>query len=268
MIEVTEVTEQDQRRAGRLAGKVAVITGAARGQGAAALRRFVAEGARVLAADIADDAGKALADELGESVRYQHLDVGSEQDWADGAQAVLDTFGRLDVLVNNAGVLHFSALTDTSLADYRRVTRVNQEGTFLGMRACVPAMRAAGGGSIVNLSSVEGLAAMPFLTAYAASKFAIRGMTKVAALELGQYGIRVNSVHPGVIDTDMISDAVGGAPLDLGWIGRKVALRRVGRAEEIADLVVFLASDESAYCTGAEFIADGGATATHALNVT
>jgi 3alpha(or 20beta)-hydroxysteroid dehydrogenase len=262
-----------------LAGKVALITGAARGQGAAAVRRFVAEGARVLAADIADDAGKALADELnaelnaeagagGEPVRYAHLDVTSEEDWAAAVTAATDTFGRLDVLVNNAGVLHFSALVDTTLADYLRVVTVNQVGTFLGMRAVVPALRAAGGGSIVNLSSVEGLAAAPYLTAYTASKFAIRGMTKVAALELGRDGIRVNSVHPGMIDTKMISDAVGGAELDLSRVGRKLALRRVGQPEEIAALVLFLASDESAYCTGSEFVADGGATATHALNVT
>jgi 3alpha(or 20beta)-hydroxysteroid dehydrogenase len=129
-------------------------------------------------------------------------------------------------------------------------------------------MRAAGGGSIVNVSSIEGLAAAPMLTAYTASKFAIRGMTKVAALELGPDRIRVNSVHPGMIDTQMIGDALGGASLDLNRVGQKLALRRVGRVEDIAELVLFLASDESAYCTGAEFVADGGATATHALNVT
>ncbi|MDT7639722.1 MAG: 3alpha(or 20beta)-hydroxysteroid dehydrogenase, partial [Pseudonocardiales bacterium] len=178
-----EPLESEPRAAaGRLAGKVALITGAARGQGAAAVRRFVAEGARVLAADIADEAGKALAEQLGDAVRYTHLDVGSEDDWAAAITEVTDAFGRLDVLVNNAGVLHFSALADTTLADYLRVVTVNQVGTFLGMRAAVPALRAAGGGSIVNLSSIEGLAAAPYLTAYTASKFAIRGMTKVAAL--------------------------------------------------------------------------------------
>jgi 3alpha(or 20beta)-hydroxysteroid dehydrogenase len=252
----------------RLEGKSALVTGAARGQGAAAARRFVAEGARVVVADVRDEDGKALADELGRdfdgAARYVHLDVGSEEDWA----AAIAPTDELDVLVNNAGVLHFAALADTALADYERVIRVNQVGTFLGMRAAVPAMRNAGGGSVVNLSSVEGLAAAPLLTAYTASKFAIRGMTKVAAVELGQYGIRVNSVHPGMIDTDMIKEAAGGVELDLNRIARRVALRRAGRAEEIADLVTFLASDESSYCTGAEFVADGGATATHALNVT
>jgi 3alpha(or 20beta)-hydroxysteroid dehydrogenase len=247
----------------RLDGKVVLITGAARGQGAAAVRACVAEGARVYAADVRDDLGTALADELGDAVEYVHLDVSSEQDWADAVGKA----GRLDVLVNNAGVLHFSALADTKLDDYERVIRINQIGAFLGMRAVVPAMREAGGGSIVNVSSIEGLAAAPYLVAYAASKFAIRGMTKVAAMELGEHGIRVNSVHPGMIDTDMVRDAAGGAELDLAPIGRKVALRRVGRPEEIAGLVVFLASDESSYCTGAEFVADGGATATHALNL-
>ncbi|HWN36153.1 MAG TPA: SDR family oxidoreductase, partial [Pseudonocardia sp.] len=225
------------------------------------VRRFVEEGARVLAADIADESGKALAEQLGDAVRYAHLDVTSESDWAAAADDVTSAFGRLDVLVNNAGVLHFSALADTTLVDYLRVITVNQIGTFLGMRSAVAPMRAAGGGSIVNLSSIEGLAAAPFLTAYTASKFAIRGMTKVAALELGPDGIRVNSVHPGMIDTQMISDAVGGVKVDLGWVGRRLALRRVGQPEDIAALVLFLASDESAYCTGAEFVADGGATA-------
>ena len=249
----------------RLRGKVALITGAARGQGAAAARRYVAEGAQVMNADVLDEPGTELADALGEAARYRHLDVTSESDWADAIAELLDSFGRLDVLVNNAGILGFSAIEKTTLAEYERIIRVNQIGTFLGIRSAVRPMTEAGGGSIVNVSSVEGLAGMPYLIAYAASKFAIRGMTKVAAMELGRRGIRVNSVHPGMVDTPMPREAAGGAELDLELIGNKVALRRVGRPEEVAELVVFLGSDESSYSTGAEFVADGGATATHSL---
>jgi 3alpha(or 20beta)-hydroxysteroid dehydrogenase len=251
----------------RLAGKVALITGAARGQGAATARRFVAEGARVVLADILDEDGAALAAELGEAAVYRHLDVTDEQQWQAAAAEVASAFGAWHVLVNNAGVLHFSPLQDTTLADYERVVRINQFGTFLGMRTAVEPMRRAGGGSIVNISSVEGLAGMPLLVAYTASKFAIRGMTKVAALELGADGIRVNSVHPGMIDTKMVSDALGGAEVPTDWVRQKIALGRVGRADEIANVTLFLASDESSYCTGAEFVADGGATATHGLKI-
>lgn len=252
---------------GRLAGKIALITGAARGQGAAAARRFVAEGARVVIADVIEDEGKQLADELGDAAVFQRLDVTDEAAWAVAVERAQDEFGGLNVLVNNAGVLHFSRIEETTLDDYQRVIGVNQIGTFLGMRSVVEPMRVAGSGSIVNLSSVEGMAGMPFLVAYTASKFAIRGMTKVAALELGKDGIRVNSVHPGMIDTKMVSDAAGGVEIDTSWVAKKVALGRVGQPSEIAELVLFLASDESSYCTGAEFIADGGATATHALKV-
>ncbi|NUS44322.1 MAG: glucose 1-dehydrogenase [Mycobacteriaceae bacterium] len=251
----------------RLAGKVALITGGARGQGAAAARRFVAEGAKVLVADILDDDGKQLASELGENALYHHLDVTSEQQWQDAVDRAVGEFGSLTVLVNNAGILHFSPLPDTALADFERVVRVNQVGAFLGMRTAVAPMKAAGGGSIVNISSVEGLAGTPMLVAYTASKFAIRGMTKVAALELGRDGIRVNSVHPGMIDTKMVSDALGGAEIPTDWVKDKIAIGRVGRADEVANVVLFLASDESSYCTGGEFAADGGATATHGLKV-
>ncbi|MGI5498791.1 glucose 1-dehydrogenase [Lentzea sp. CA-135723] len=247
----------------RLSGKVALITGAARGQGAAAARRFVAEGASVMVTDVLDDQGKELASELG--AEYCHLDVSSESSWAEAVTFTVSTFGSVSVLVNNAGILHFSALADTTLADYQRVIGINQVGTFLGMRSVVEPMKAAGGGSIVNVSSVEGLGGMPYLTAYTASKFAIRGMTKVAAMELGQHGIRVNSVHPGAIDTPMVSEALG-RPIDVSPIGKKLALRRIGQPEDVANVVLFLASDESAYCTGGEFVVDGGATATHALN--
>lgn len=249
---------------GRLEGKVAIITGAARGQGAAAARRFVAEGARVVVADVLDEVGKQLADEIG--AHYCHLDVSSEDDWADVMRDTAVEFGEVDVLVNNAGILHFSAIAETELVDYQRVIGVNQVGTFLGMRAVIPSMTRSGGGSIVNVSSVEGLAGMPYLVAYTASKFAIRGMTKVAAMELGEKGIRVNSVHPGAVDTRMVSEAIGGIEVDMSRVGKKVALGRVGQPDDIANVVLFLASDESAYCTGAEFVVDGGATATHALS--
>ncbi|HEX6343520.1 glucose 1-dehydrogenase [Umezawaea sp.] len=250
---------------GRLDGKVAIITGAARGQGAAAARRFTAEGARVAITDVRDEEGERLAEELGGSALYRHLDVSSEDDWSRVVAETTDACGEITVLVNNAGVLHFSAVDETSLADYQRVVAINQTGTFLGMRAVVPSMTRAGGGSIVNVSSVEGLAGMPYLVAYTATKFAIRGMTKVAAVELGERGIRVNSVHPGAVDTLMVSDALGGLVVDVGRIGRKVALRRVGQPEDVANVVLFLASDESSYCTGSEFAVDGGATATHGL---
>ena len=250
---------------GDLDGKVAIITGGSAGQGAAAARRFVQEGARVVVADIDDEPGKALAVELGESACYRHLDVSSEDDWKTVVDEVVQNYGTVDVLVNNAGILFFSALADTTLEQYERVIRINQIGTFLGMRAVVKPMIAAGGGSIINTSSIEGLAAVPMLTAYSSSKFAIRGMTKVAAMELGPQGIRVNSVHPGMIDTKMVSRAAG-AEVDLTQPARKVALRRMGQPEEVAEVLVFLGSDKSSYCTGAEFVVDGGATATHAFN--
>ncbi|MBE9375468.1 glucose 1-dehydrogenase [Saccharopolyspora sp. HNM0983] len=246
----------------RLADKVAIVTGAANGQGAATARRFVQEGARVVVADVDDEAGAQLAEELGPAAVYQHLDVGSEDDWSDAVRAV-SALGRVDVLVNNAGVLSFSTIDEIELADYERVIRVNQTGPLLGMRAVIPRM-SEGGGSIINVSSVEGLAGMAGVVAYTASKFAVRGMSKVAAVELGGRGIRVNSVHPGMVDTGMVSTAVGG-PVPMDEIGKRVALGRVARPDEIAELAVFLAADESSYCTGAEFVADGGATATHSL---
>ncbi|GAA2343114.1 glucose 1-dehydrogenase [Saccharopolyspora halophila] len=248
---------------GRLAGKVALITGAARGQGAAIARGFVAEGASVVIADVREELGKRTADELGDAAIFQRLDVSDETDWAAAVVATTQQFGKLDVLVNNAGVLTFSALEDMELAEYERIVRVNQFGTFLGMRAAVPELDAAGGGSIVNFSSVEGLGGMPNLVAYTASKFAIRGMTKAAATELGRRGIRVNSVHPGMVDTGMIRDFTGDG--DISPIGEMVPLGRPGEPEDVVGLVVFLASDESGYCTGAEFVADGGCTATHAF---
>jgi 3alpha(or 20beta)-hydroxysteroid dehydrogenase len=250
---------------GCLDGRIAIVTGAARGQGAAAARLFVAEGARVVIGDVLDDLGKELAESLGAAATYRHLDVSSEDDWRAVVDEAVETLGGVDVLVNNAGILRFAALPDMPLEDYMRVVNVNQVGTFLGMRAVSKPMIAAGRGSIVNISSVEGLAGMPYLTAYTSTKFAIRGMTKVAALELGPNGIRVNSVHPGMIETDMVKDAAGGHDVDLSPAAKRIPLRRMGTSEDIAQVVLFLASDRSAYVTGAEVAADGGATATHAF---
>ncbi|MDQ2797800.1 MAG: glucose 1-dehydrogenase [Actinomycetota bacterium] len=251
---------------GCLDGKTAIVTGAARGQGAAAARLFVAEGARVVIGDVLDDVGKELADSLGEAAVYRHLDVSNEDDWALVVDETVESLGGVDVLVNNAGILRFAALPDMPLEDYMRVVNINQVGTFLGMRAVSKVMIAADrGGSIVNISSVEGLAGMPYLTAYTSTKFAIRGMTKVAALELGPNGIRVNSVHPGMIETDMVKDAAGGHDVDLSPVAKRIPLRRMGTSEDIAEVVLFLASERSSYCTGGEFAADGGATATHAF---
>ena len=249
-------------------GKVAIITGAARGQGAAAARLFVAEGGRVVIGDVLDDLGRELADSLGDAAVYQHLDVSREEDWQVALDVAVQAFGTVDVLVNNAGILRFAALSDMSLEEYMKVVNVNQVGTFLGMKTVAKTMTAAGRGSIVNISSVEGLAGMPYLAAYTATKFAIRGMTKVAALELGPAGVRVNSVHPGMIVTDMVKDAAGGADVDLSPAAKRIPLRRMGESEDIAEVVVWLASDRSSYVTGAELAADGGATATHAFYLT
>lgn len=250
---------------GAVDGKVAIISGAARGQGAAAARLFVAEGARVVIGDVLDDLGKELADSLGAAAVYRHLDVSSEDDWTNVVNETVEAWGGVDILVNNAGILRFAALPDMPLEDYLRIVNVNQVGTFLGMRTVAKPMMQAGKGSIVNISSIEGLAGMPYLTAYTSTKFAIRGMTKVAALELGPHGIRVNSVHPGMIETDMVKDAAGGHDVDLSPAAKRIALRRMGQSEDIAEVVLFLASDRSSYVTGAELAADGGATATHAF---
>jgi 3alpha(or 20beta)-hydroxysteroid dehydrogenase len=245
---------------GRLDGKVALITGAVGGQGAVEARLFAAEGARVVLADVIDEPGRKLAAELGAVARYEHLDVASEGDWSRVMASLMAAHGRLDVLVNNAGILRTSALEHTSLDDYMAVIRVNQVGVFLGMRAAVDPMRASGGGSIINISSNAGLQGVQGVIGYVASKWAVRGMTKTAALELGRYGIRVNSVHPGAVDTPMIAipefDSV-----DRGGLYRSLPIPRMARPEEIARLVLFLASDESSYSTGSEFLADGGISA-------
>jgi 3alpha(or 20beta)-hydroxysteroid dehydrogenase len=245
---------------GQLDGKVVLITGAVGGQGAVEARLFAREGARVVLADVIDEPGRKLANEIGPAARYEHLDVSSERDWERVMAGVRSAYGRLDVLVNNAGILRASSIEHTSLEDYMAVIRVNQVGVFLGMRAAVAPMRAAGGGSIVNISSNAGLQGVQGMLAYVASKWAVRGMTKTAALELGRYGIRVNSVHPGAVDTPMIaSPELEG--VDRSALYRGLPIPRMARPEEIAQLVLFLASDQSSYSTGSEFVADGGISA-------
>jgi 3alpha(or 20beta)-hydroxysteroid dehydrogenase len=244
---------------GRLDGKVAIITGGARGMGAAFVRRFVEEGADVVIGDVLDADGKALAEELGEAVRFVHHDVGSEESWDEIVRTSVETFGRLNVLLNNAGVLMWNPMHRVSLEDYMKVITVNQVGCFLGMKAAVRPMREGGGGSIVNTSSTSGLEGMAGVISYSASKFAVRGMTKTAAIELGRFGIRVNAVCPGGINTQM------GNPFqqegeDLEKSYKQNPIPRIGSPEEVAGMMVFLASDESSFCTGGDFVVDGGYT--------
>jgi 3alpha(or 20beta)-hydroxysteroid dehydrogenase len=242
---------------GELDGKVALVTGAARGQGEAEARLFAAEGARVLLSDVLDDEGEKVAADIGGDAVYRRLDVTDEASWVEAVAHVEQRWGRLDVLVNNAGIARFAPLAMTSLDDYMAVISVNQVGVFLGMKVATPVMTRSGGGSIVNTSSVDGMTGMMGVTAYVASKFAVRGMTKTAALELGALGIRVNSIHPGGVDTPMLRPE-GLPPLDLSGVFSRVPLQRIGTVDDIANLVLFLASDRSAYCTGSEFVIDGG----------
>jgi 3alpha(or 20beta)-hydroxysteroid dehydrogenase len=237
----------------RLAGKVALISGGARGQGEAEVRLFVQEGAKVVLGDILDDLGEAVAKDVGDDAVYLHHDVRREEDWDRAVTEAVSRFGSLDVLVNNAGIFTVGKMThETTLEEYMRVIEVNQIGVFLGMRAAIPAMLQNRRGSIVNISSIAGLAGAGGATAYATSKFAVRGMTKNAALEYGKAGIRVNSVHPAVIDTPMTQAILDWMPFD------SYPIPRPGRVDEVANLALFLASDESSFCTGAEYLVDGG----------
>ena len=243
---------------GRLDGKVALITGAARGQGAAEAALFAAEGATVVATDVLDDEGERAAAAT-PGCSYQRLDVSSEADWDRVVADVATQHGRVDVLVNNAAMIVAKPLIEMPLTDYRRVVEVNQVGVFLGMKTVAPVMQGARTGSIINVASIDGLKGTPLSIAYGASKWAVRGMSKVAALELAP-AVRVNTIFPGPIDTPMLR----GVPIVLengmDWLAEQVPLQRVAAPAEVATLALFLASDDSAYCTGAEFVIDGGMT--------
>ena len=245
---------------GRVSGKVAIVTGAARGMGAAFAQRLIEEGAKVMLTDVLDEAGRTTAQRLGDNARFMRHDVSSADDWTRVIKSTEDAFGPVSVLVNNAGIVTLSPLETTEEATFRRMMDVNLVGTFLGMRSVIASMRKAGGGSIVNISSVAGIVGTPMCIAYAATKFGVRGMTKTAALELGGDNIRVNSVHPGTIQTPMTSDE-NGLLEGIKAISTSIPLGRVGQPQEVANLVLFLASDESSFSTGAEFIADGGVLA-------
>jgi 3alpha(or 20beta)-hydroxysteroid dehydrogenase len=245
---------------GRLDGKVALITGGARGMGKSHARHFVEEGARVVISDVLDDRGKAVAEGLGDDhCRFVHHDVTSEADWAAAVAATLEAFGRVDVLVNNAGIFRHAPIAEMAPDDFRKVIDVNLIGCWLGVHQVVGPMTAAGGGSIVNVSSIEGFVGAAGLSAYSASKFGIRGVTKSAAQELGPLGIRVNSVHPGGVMTSMaVTAAQTMVDVDPAGFLKALPIARFAEPVEISRLVAFLASDESSYTTGAEFVADGG----------
>ena len=244
---------------GRLNGKVAVVTGGCSGIGLATVNRFVEEGAKVVIGDIDDANGKVLADELGEGARYHHLDVRSEDDWAATLETALAAFGKVTALVNNAGIVTApTSILKTSVGAYRNVIEVNQIGAFTGIHVVAPAIIDAGGGSIVNISSVNGFVGGWGVAGYVSSKFALRGLTRVAAIELARKGIRVNSVHPGPIDTAMLRHGLPEGIDAAAAMGAITPAGRCGTVEDVAKVVAFLISDESSYCYGGEFLVDGG----------
>ncbi|WP_027794456.1 glucose 1-dehydrogenase [Paraburkholderia acidipaludis] len=239
----------------KLQNKVVLVTGAARGQGAAEARRFVAEGAKVVLADVLDEEGQRLAAQLEDQAIYQHLDVTSDPSWVAAIERTERVFGRCDVLVNNAGIYWPAAIAGTTVELAEAMFRVNQLGTLLGMKHAAASMKKTGGGAIVNISSTAGLRGFANAIAYSGTKWAVRGMTKVAAAELAPHGIRVNSVHPGCIAADMLKQNNE----EVHRMGAERApLERHGTPDEVATLVAFLASDESAFITGAEVAIDGG----------
>jgi 3alpha(or 20beta)-hydroxysteroid dehydrogenase len=242
---------------GRLDGKVALITGGARGQGAAEAARFAAEGATVYITDVLDDVGAATAADLGIAVTFLHHDVTSEDEWAAVVDGIVDAHGRIDVLVNNAGIFRVLDVTATSIDDWNQMIAINQTGVFLGIREVGRRMCEQGSGSIINISSIAGLRGAHGSFAYSASKWAVRGMTKSAAAGFGPHGVRVNSVHPGIIETAMLDEFGDRVPA----ITERIPMGRTASADEVANVVLFLASDESSYCSGHEFVVDGAMTA-------
>ena len=241
----------------RLEGKVAIITGAAQGMGAAHARKFIEEGAKVVLTDLNEEKGQAFAAELGESALFVKQNVASAEDWEKVVEEAERAFGKVNVLVNNAGITMAKSILQVTEDEYRRIVDINQVSVFLGIKTVVPAMQKAGGGSIVNISSMNGIVAGA--VGYTDTKFAVRGMTKAAAIECANYGIRVNSVHPGVIATPMVVQEDTKAAVEK--FAQHIPLKRVAQPEEVSNLVLYLASDESSYSTGSEFIIDGGMTA-------
>ena len=242
---------------GKLTGKVAVITGAAQGMGAAHAKLFIAEGAKVVLTDLNETEGLATAEKLGTNAIFVKQDVSNENDWQTIVQTALENFNQIDILVNNAGITYAKSLFDVSADDYLKIFKINQLSVFLGMKFVAAEMKKAGHGSIVNVSSINGLVGGAI--GYTDTKFAVRGMTKAAALELAHYGIRVNSVHPGVISTPMIHQ--GDTDDAVAQFAKTIPLQRIAEPEEVSKMVLFLASDDASYETGAEFVVDGGLTA-------
>ena len=253
---------------GKLDGQVALISGGARGQGEQQARVFAREGAAIAIGDILEEDGNRVAESIndtGGEAMFKRLDVSDQSSWAEMVEATTEQFGKLSILINNAGILTNSSIEDTSVQEYLETIRINQVGVWLGIRAAIKPMREAGGGCIINTSSTAGLEGYPNASAYVSSKFAVRGLTKVAALELAPYNIRVNSVHPGPIDTLMT------APADIprradGTIGVKMVMGRFGRVDEVSKMMLFIAADAT-YSTGAEFVIDGGLTAGRELEL-
>lgn len=248
---------QNNNKQNRLDGKVAIITGAARGQGAAEARLFVREGAKVILSDIREEEGRAVAAELDEAAIFVHHDVADKQGWQDIVNLALTRFGRIDILINNAGIYQPQTLRETTNELWEATYRTNQLGPFLGMKAVVAPMCEAGSGSIVNISSVGGIRGRAGLFAYTATKWALRGMTKSAAAELASLGIRVNAILPGIIDTPMISV---NSPELMQQILADTPMGHLGKPEEVANAALFLASDESSFVTGADITVDGGSS--------